>query len=157
MPRPPTHRTRKRPPPSNVYPSPMTVEFVSFTKEESGRVTKKRIVQKSNIDLRSILDAAHDLKTLSSPTGADLPQAEVDNSSEPMQEVSSSAVSVSTFSPCHVTDLTLRSQNSLSGCDTAVTSSTSSFVLRPLLLLIYHVLGARALHPITAWAVYPAK
>ena len=96
-PRTSTRRGRKRAPPSSVYPSPMTVEFVSFTKEENGHVTKKRVIQKTKIDSQSILDAALDFKALSSPTTADFPQAEVDGAEEPKGDVPSRAVSVSPF------------------------------------------------------------
>ena len=81
----------------------MTVEYVSFTKEENGHVTKKRVIQKTKIASQSILNAAIDFKTLSSPTAADFPQAEFDGTEELKGDVPSRAVSVSSFFLCHVT------------------------------------------------------
>lgn len=96
----------------------MSVEYLSFTQEEDGRVTKKRLVQKTAVDPRSALDAtrdanvllnaAQDANVLSSPASTDFPEVMVDGSTEPMGDATSSAVSVSIFFflsiPCHVTD-----------------------------------------------------
>ena len=103
----PPSKTRRRPPSEDMYPSHMSVEYLSFTQEEDGRVTKKRLVQKTAVDPRSALDAtrdanvllnaAQDANVLSSPASTDFPEVMVDGSTEPMGDATSSAVSVSIF------------------------------------------------------------
>lgn len=73
------------------------MEFLSFTKENNGRVTKKRDIKKASVDPRTLFDAALDAQILDSSIGADLPQAKFGGPSEPKGDVVSCAVSVSTL------------------------------------------------------------
>lgn len=103
MPRP--RRPPKRPNISDVYPS-LSVEFISLAREEDGRVTKKRILEKSQYDTRPLFD----IDSLFPPAHQD-PSSDVDGSTEPTGDPSSElkgdparrAVSVSSLFCCHVT------------------------------------------------------
>jgi hypothetical protein len=80
------------------------LSFRTLTREESGRVTKKRLVEKTNVDPRSLLDIALGAKILSSLASDDSLQTEVDGSVEPKGDAGSRAVSMSILFPCHVID-----------------------------------------------------
>jgi hypothetical protein len=82
----------------------MSVEFISFTQEESGHVTMKWLVEKTNVDPHSLLDVALGAKILSSPAGDNSLQTEVDSSMEPKGDAGSHAVSISISIPCHIID-----------------------------------------------------
>lgn len=99
-------RRPKRLIPPDVYPSPVSVEYVSFAREDNGRVTKKRVVEKTKFETRPLLDIDALFPAHPDPSFAD-----VDGSSEPTGDASFDpkgdparrAVSVSTIFPCHVT------------------------------------------------------
>ena len=106
MPRPPPRRPLKRAPPQDVYPSSMSVEFVSFTQDRNGRVTKKRVIEKTKSDTRPIFDIDHSFP----PANADPLQVDIDGPAElqadssvdPKQDPVKRVVSVSLLFSCHV-------------------------------------------------------
>ena len=101
----PQPRRPKRPHPPDVYPSPVSVEYVSFAREGNGRVTKKRVVEKTKFDTRPLFD----IDSLFPPAHPDPPLTDVDMeptgdpSTDPKGDSARRAVSVSTFFSCHVT------------------------------------------------------
>jgi hypothetical protein len=100
--RPSACRSLKRRPPPEVYPSPLSVEDVSYSREQ-GRLTKRWVVEKAAVDPRLFHDPALNIDISSLPANADVPQAVVDDSTGPNTSAASRSVSVSALSYCHVT------------------------------------------------------
>ena len=99
-----TRRPAKRGPPVDVYPSPFSVNFVSATQEDDGRVTKKRTIEKTKHDPQSLLDfMAFDIDSVLLSADAATPQTNADVPVEPKEDAASRGVSVSVFLLCHVT------------------------------------------------------
>lgn len=99
-----TRRPAKRGPPVDVYPSPFSVNFVSATQEDDGRVTKKRTIEKTKLDPQPLLDfMAFDIDSALLSADVAAPQTSADVPVEPKKDAASRGVSVSMFFLCHVT------------------------------------------------------
>ena len=129
----PTCRTSKQGPSPEVFLSSVSIEFISLERH-NGHITKKQVIEKSKFDARPVFSSSPDndspppIDSLPPSTDADTPQADVDGSTEPKGNATSRAVSVGTLLPCHITSLfTSHRPNSLNGCHTANSFSTSFF------------------------------
>ena len=97
-----TRRPKWAPPPVE-YPSSASVEFISVTREENGRISKKWVIERMKSDARPVVDTALSINGLVPPPNVDSFQDVADEAIEQEARAVSRSVSVSVVVFCHVT------------------------------------------------------
>ena len=96
-------RRPKRSLPPEEFASSGSVDFTAIARDKSGRLTKKRVVEKTKFDTRPAFNNTLETSSLLLPSNTDPPEATVDASTEVKAGTVSRAVSVSVVFSCHVT------------------------------------------------------
>lgn len=157
-----TRRSTKAPLPAK-FPSYASVEFLTVTQQENGRIIKKQSVEKTNgpikfkenkFDTPPTLPTSLDAGSLPPLFNIDPSQPIADKSTDLNESVVSRAASVSVIAPPRHDPLTLYRPNSSNGSHTAQNSSVNSFIWKPLNLTPLYVSNVSRLQSIVAWIAF---
>lgn len=115
-----TARRSKRPRLPEQFPSSASVEYISVTREDNGRITKKQVFEKAKFDTRPAIDARRAVNARAAfdavtnfdgpfpPPDVDSPQDIADGPTEPGHGAMSRAVSVSVVFFHHANNYSFR-------------------------------------------------
>ena len=85
------------------YPSSASVELISVTREENGRISKKRVIEKMKFDTSPVVNIALDTNGLVPPLNVNSPQDGAEEVAKQKACAASRSVSVSVLLSRHVT------------------------------------------------------